>query len=49
MADLVIPPKFASEALDKFLIPFVMDALASSLNEEYLAIHVNIFSSGDAS
>ena len=43
--NLVVLPKFPPEAFDKLAVPFVMGTLASSLNEEKLAFHLQILRS----
>src|ERR1700752_5190761 len=39
VADFLIRPEFSLEALDEFVVPFVMRALAATLNEQHLMWH----------
>jgi hypothetical protein len=42
IADLVLRPQLAPKALDKLVIPFVMDPRTASLNEEHLAPYAHV-------
>ncbi len=45
--DIVVGPKFLSQAVDELVVPFIMSPCASALNEQDLLLHALILSTLD--
>src|SRR6266571_2937979 len=46
--DIVVGPKFLSQAVDELVVPFIMSHCASALNEQDLLLHALILSTLDS-